>query len=266
MSVNLSLAISAIEQRLGVIGKKAESCEQHGGYVSVISSRLEKPSGCPECARERSEKARNQELEAERAAALVAKMEEKVGGALIPKRFQTRTFETYFAESEGQKKNLEKCRDYAANFEQNHKAGNSLLLLGKPGTGKTHLAAAIAIKVMEGRHTALYRTVSGILQLVKGSYGDSDYSESEAFASLVKPSLLIIDEVGATKPTEFEKAVLFEVINRRYEEMLPTIVISNLMPKELSDAMGERCIDRLREGGTAAVFDWPSMRAVKKDA
>jgi DNA replication protein DnaC len=260
VSVNLSLAISAIEQRLGVVGKKIETCAVHGSFVSVISSRLDEPSTCPECSLERSEKARTEAVEAERAAALVAKMEAKVGGALIPKRFQTRTFETYQATTEAQRKNLEKCREYAALFEQNHKEGNSLLLLGKPGTGKTHLAAAIAIKVMEGKHTALYRTVSGILQLVKGSYGDSDYSESEAFASLVKPSLLIIDEVGATKPTEFEKAVLFEVINRRYEEMLPTIVISNLMPKELSEAMGERCIDRLREGGTAAVFDWASMR------
>src|SRR5690606_12608951 len=104
-----------------------------------------------------------------------------------------------------------------------------------PGTGKTHLANAIAGHIIVNcGATAVYRTVAGILQHVKGSYDSrSEYTEAEAFSSLIEPSLLIIDEVGATKPTEFEQATLFNIINGRYEEQRPTIVVSNLMPEEL---------------------------------
>lgn len=113
------------------------------------------------------------------------------------------------------------------------------------------------------RFVPLYRTVSSLLQYIKGSYDNrAGYTETEAFESLAKPHLLIIDEVGATKQTEFELAVLFSVINGRYEQQLPTLIVSNLMPAELSQAIGDRCVDRLREGGgIALVFDWDSMRA-----
>ncbi|WP_236527961.1 ATP-binding protein [Pseudomonas syringae] len=114
--------------------------------------------------------------------------------------------------------------------------------------------------------TAVYRTVGGLLQYIKGSYGDrAEYSEKEAFASLIDPSLLIIDEVGATKPTEFELATLFAVINGRYEEQLPTIVISNIDAKELGAVLGDRSVDRLREGrGIGLVFEGASERSKRR--
>nr|WP_279537101.1 ATP-binding protein [Pseudomonas aeruginosa] len=138
-------------------------------------------------------------------------------------------------------------------------------MLGMPGTGKTHLATAIAGHVVcnSSSVTAAYRTVSAILQFVKGSFDrDSEYTESQAFEALCAPSLLIIDEVGATKATDFELATLFSVIDGRYQNLMPTIVISNLKAEELPGALGERCVDRLREnGGIAVRFDWPSKRS-----
>lgn len=256
--------LSDIERMMGVIAKQPAECQQHGEYTAMVTRHLAAPSGCPKCAEERQKASDQAEMEGLSAKLAADRLARKLGASLIPKRFQVKDFAGYHASTPMQRKALETCREYAENFDANYEAGRCLLLLGKPGTGKTHLASAIAGHVMRLQGaTAVYRTVSGLLQYVKGSYDrDSGYSEAQAFASLVEPDLLILDEIGATKPTEYEQATVFAVINGRYEEQLPTIIVSNLGPKELPAALGERCMDRLREnGGKALVFDWESVRA-----
>jgi DNA replication protein DnaC len=67
--------------------------------------------------------------------------------------------------------------------------------------------------------------------------------------------------VSKEQPSDFELTTLFAIINGRYEQMRPTVVISNLSGDQLPLAMGERCVDRLREGGGVVVpFDWESQR------
>lgn len=260
----VKLTVDALEQRFGIVSKELAVCDQHGEYAAVITKRSDVPSGCPVCA-DIEQRAKDAErMEAERAKIAADRLTKKLGAALIPFRFKDRSFEGYQATEPKQIKALNTCREYAENFLEHFEAGRCLLLLGNVGTGKTHLAAAIANHVMHNTNAAaVYRTVSGILQHIKGSYDrDSDYSEADAFAAYITPGLLIIDEVGATKPTEFELATIFNIINGRYEEQIPTIVISNLPAGELAGALGERCVDRLREGGGIAVgFDWKSARA-----
>jgi len=263
----INLTVDPLERRFGIVAKELAICDQHGEYAAIISKHKEGPSGCPTCA-----EILQREKDAEDQKALMAKiaadrLANKLGAALIPARFRDRTFESYIATEPKQVKALSICRGYAENFAEHFEAGRCLLLLGNVGTGKTHLATAIANHIMRTTTaTAVYRTVGGILQHIKGSYDrESEYSEADAFAAYTKPSLLIIDEVGATKPTEFELATLFNIINGRYEEQLPTVVISNMPAGELSGALGERCVDRLREGGGIAVgFDWKSARGRAK--
>lgn len=259
----VNLDIDPLERRFGVVAKEPASCDEHGPYASITSRNSATPSGCPECAEAARLERERAEQQATMARIAAERLERKLGSAMIPKRFQGKTFADYVATSAGQRKNLKACQQYAKQFRENQEAGRCLLLLGKPGTGKTHLANAIAGHVIvNGNATAVYRTVAGILQHVKGSYDSrSEYTEAQAFESLIQPNLLIIDEVGATKPTEFEQATLFNIINGRYEEQRPTIVVSNLMPEELPAVLGERCVDRLREGGgIGLVFDWESAR------
>lgn len=241
-------------------------CEDHGPYeqkVTTIFGR-EFKTYCPECSRIRKE--------AEEAAEATRKahearihMERKLGSALIPKRFAGRTLDQYQATSEGQKEALRICRKYAARFADIAETGRCLLLLGKPGTGKTHLAVGIANEIMRTTTaTAAYRTVGALLQSIRGTYDrTNDQSEAQIIESMVQPSLLILDEIGVTKqqPSDFELTTLFAVINGRYEQQKPTVIISNLEAEQLATAIGDRCVDRLREGGGIAVkFDWESQR------
>lgn len=263
----INLSVAPLEAKFGIVAKELAVCDQHGEYAAIISKHKEGPSGCPVCADALQRKQDEERIAAERVKNAADRLANKLGSALIPARFRDRTFDGYIATEPKQVKALTICRDYAENFAEHFEAGRCLLLLGNVGTGKTHLATAIANHIMRTTTaTAVYRTVGGILQHIKGSYDrESEYSEGEAFAAYTKPSLLIIDEVGATKPTEFELASLFNIINGRYEEQLPTVVISNLPAGELSGALGERCVDRLREGGGIAVgFDWKSARGRAK--
>jgi DNA replication protein DnaC len=75
--------------------------------------------------------------------------------------------------------------------------------------------------------------------------------------------LLIIEEIGTGAGSDDERAKIFQVVNRRYEAMLPTVLVSNLDMDALKKEIGERVIDRMREGSRSlVVFDWQSHRGV----
>lgn len=258
-TVSMPSTVPAPQQTTGV-------CEDHGQFpqqVNVIFGR-EFKTGCPECSRIRNEE-ETARKEAQEAQALRMRMAEKLGAALIPKRFAGKTFAGYIAGTPEQQKALKTCIRYAAEFKQIAAAGRCLLLLGKPGTGKTHLSVAIANEIMaRSSDTAVYRTIGSVLQAIRATYDHSgEKSESQILSSLISPSLLILDEIGVSKekPSDFELTTLFAIINGRYEELRPTVIVSNLDAKALASAIGERCADRLREGGVIVIpFEWESQR------
>lgn len=257
------LIVSVYEARFGVLSKQAAKCEQHGDFIAIVSKHTKGPSGCPVCA-EDARKVRDQEIaEQERIQAAKDRLERRLGAAMIPPRFAGKSFGNYRATTKRQGDVLQACRQYAIEFKANYDEGRCLLLVGNVGTGKTHLAAAIAESIITDLSgMAVYRTLYSLMQYVKGSFGaQAEYTEAQAYENLIAPHLLIIDEIGATKQTEFEQATLFNVINGRYEQQRPTLIISNLMPDELEKALGDRVMDRLREnGGMCLVFDWGSAR------
>lgn len=241
-------------------------CATHGRFEQKVFPVLgrEMKTSCPECSRLTQEAAETAERESQALMIRMA-MERKLGAALIPKRFVSKTFEGYQANTDEQRKALNTCRRYAAEFGKIAEAGRCLLLLGKPGTGKTHLSVAIANEIMaKSTATVVYRTVGAVLQAIRASYDRStDQSEAQILSSLVSPSLLILDEIGVSKekPSDFELTTLFAIINGRYEQQLPTVIVSNLDAKALPGAIGERCADRLREGGVIVLpFEWESQR------
>lgn len=237
-------------------------CEMHGEYQETVHRVMshEFKSPCPGCKAEQVARDKAGAVERER-----HDLAWRLGDALIPKRFKGKTFDSYVAVGQGQQKALTRCRLYVDEFTKNLEDGRCVILVGNPGTGKTHLGVAIAQAVMSStEHTAAYRTFGSILSAIRDTFdGTSGQSEGNIIAALVKPTLLVLDEIGASKeqPSDFELSRLFSIINGRYEKMLPTVVISNLSVKELPAAMGERSADRLREGGVIVLpFTWESHR------
>jgi DNA replication protein DnaC len=241
-------------------------CEKHGPFdqkITVLMSR-EFKSACPECQRIASEEREAARKADESREARIA-ISRKLGSALIPKRFADKTLAGYRAGNPGQAKALRICKRYVEIFDEIERDGRCLMLLGQPGTGKTHLGAAMANDLMlNTTATAVYRTVGSVLQAIRATFDrHSEQNEADILASLIEPSLLVLDEVGVSKeqPSDFELNTLFAIINGRYEQVRPTVVISNLDAAQLPMAMGERCVDRLREGGGVVVpFDWESQR------
>lgn len=248
-------------------------CAIHGEHVNTITriGSLEVESGCPDCSKTKEDSMAREK----RASELREKQTRReiwvksaLGRSGIPKRFENRTFDNYKAENEGQKAALSLCKRYAEKFEGRMAHGGGLVMCGKPGTGKNHLSTAIAKQVIESGRSAVFATAIGITRHVKATYSrDSEKTEQQAINFWIAHDLLIIDEVGIQFGSEAEKIILFEVLNGRYQEMRPTIVMSNLPDKDLGEFLGERIVDRLQEGGGAIIaFDWDSYRAkVHKD-
>lgn len=181
--------------------------------------------------------------------------------AAIPPRFADRRLSNYQPTCQEAAKALQVAQQYADSFGQAIKTGRSLVFIGNVGAGKTHLAVGIAHDVMQQGYSALFASVMGAVRSVKETYGRKDLTESQAIARLVEPDLLILDEVGVQFSSDTERLYLFEILNGRYENMRPTIVISNLDMAGIEDCLGQRVFDRLREGdGRAVTFAWDSYR------
>jgi len=245
--------------------QEAGVCEKHGDFMAEAttygSGRKFGPR-CPTCVEERvAEEARieAQEAESRRRRSLDALLE----ASGIPKRFLSCTLDGY---QPGNSLNaafaLKVSQKYTDGFQDRLKTGGSLVFCGLPGTGKTHLACAIGNKLLKDAISVKYATVFTALSNVKSTFSkNSEKTEREAMAEYQRPQLLILDEVGVQFGSDTEKIILYQIINGRYENMLPTIMISNLPEKELAAYIGDRCIDRMRDGGGAVIsFDWGSHR------
>lgn len=238
------------------------TCEKHGDYTAYMHPNATEWSGCGPCLDAEQRAAMDAEYAERRREAEQQEKRRLIACAQIPLRFADRTIENFVAHTDGAKRALTVARSYVQDFEETRKEGASLIFCGGVGTGKTHLAIGIANAVLEMRLRVRFVSVMNAVRTVKETYNrDSDDTERQALNEFINPDLLVLDEVGVQFGSDTEKMILFEIINGRYEQMKPTVVISNLAKEALGEFIGERSIDRLREnGGRLVVFDWASYR------
>ena len=238
-------------------------CAEHGAYTAT-NFFGDHWTGCPKCLIELKVKQEEEQVLKEKEAALEREQlrwKAKINGAAIPERFKDRTLDTYIAKTTGQKKALDFAKEYAANFDQVMQTGRCAIFVGKPGTGKTHLAIGIALEIIQQKRSPLFVTVQRLIRRVKDSWSTHNETETEVVDAFASPDLLILDEIGVQFGSEFEKQMLFDVLNERYEKRKPAILLSNIPREQLADYLGERVTDRLREdGGKMIGFDWDSYR------
>lgn len=137
---------------------------------------------------------------------------------------------------------------YAERFketlEEGERQGRGLLLLGQVGTGKTWLACAIANMVIDEGYTALFTSFNRIYNRLMESFEGKE----EVMEELVKPDLLILDDLGVERGTEYMQEVVFSVLDKRINSLKPMIITTNLTKKELEETRvlsSQRIYDRV---------------------
>ncbi|MDX7162239.1 ATP-binding protein [Klebsiella pasteurii] len=238
------------------------SCPEHGDYerFTLVGKDFRgretfKHSRCPACIR--SEQA---SVESGLRELRVSSLLDDAG---ITRRFGDCEFDNYLEINQEASRNLAACKRYANNWPAVLEAGKSLVLTGSCGTGKNHLAVSLAKNIIRNHLASVELTdVMRLTRAVKSTWRhNADTTEESVLDHYASLDLLIIDEVGVQFGSPTEMTILHEIINARYESVLPTILISNLPREQLKEFISDRIFDRVTDGGrNYLVFNWTSFR------
>lgn len=174
----------------------------------------------------------------------------------VPLRFHECSFDNFECHSQIENNRKQTVID----FVERENNDGVLLMTGDKGTGKTHLGAA-AVRAMLGH----YVTMEDLIYRIESSLNfKSPMTEEQVFLDYSTRKFLVIDEVGRSIKSEKETELLSYILRKRYDNQLPTIVISNLDKKSLLKKLGEAVVDRLREVATSIEFSGESYRILKR--
>jgi DNA replication protein DnaC len=127
--------------------------------------------------------------------------------------------------------------------------GRGLLLAGGCGVGKTHLAVATLLEIINAGKDGklLFSNFQELIQEIQASFDpESAVDKSEILRPLIQADLLVLDELGSQKPSNFVQDILYFIINSRYNDMRTTIFTTNTI-RDLNDRIGDRLRSRLYE-------------------
>ena len=154
----------------------------------------------------------------------------------VPPRFKDATFSSFQCSSDKQRKTVEYL-----------KTGGSAVIYGSNGVGKTHLAyAACEYQARKGK-IAKYILAFDFFNEIRKSF--SDGSADKVVGKYAGYDLLVIDEIDKTQGTPTEFVYMYSLINKRYNYMKPTILITNARPEEFSAIIGQSALDRVASDG-----------------
>lgn len=215
------------------------------------------------------EQKRIEEEHAKERALMNERIEKLLGKSGIKKRFATRTFENFRINQENRHA-YEVARRYADEFQRYAEEGKGLYFEGTYGTGKTHLAVAIALTLINQGVPVICKTSIDILADIKKSYDEkTQYGEHQVMDLYKKAELLVIDDLGKEQCTDWSMPNLYAILNDRYENMKPTIITTNyneemlinrLTPKNGDSSNIEAIISRLHECNEVVTMAWADYR------
>jgi DNA replication protein DnaC len=137
--------------------------------------------------------------------------------------------------------------------------GPSLLIAGPTGTGKTHQAYG-AIRALLTRGVRLRWEATTTADLYARLRPRVGHDAERDLQTLARSPLLLMDDLGAAKTSEWTEELTYRLINHRYEHLLPTLITTNLPTAELRTTLGDRVASRLAEMTERVVLTGPDRR------
>lgn len=166
----------------------------------------------------------------------LAEVRQVIWQRCIPGRFQWATVDDFDAAVAAE------LTDWASGTP-----GRNLLMLGPVGVGKSHAAVAAARLRFDRGDEVRFMPVVELLDMLRPG------GPENALYDLADIELLVLDDIGSERPTEWTAERLYALVNRRWLEQRPTIGTSNLAPRELEEAVGARVYSRLVGNGSVGV-------------
>lgn len=161
----------------------------------------------------------------------------------LGERFSDRTFKNFDRSKD--ERAFQACINYVNRENLFKSKRNGLLILGSYGTGKTHLASAIS-NVFIGRGIpVLFGTFSTHLTNIRNEIDHT--GERKELAQLQSIPILVLDDVGKEKKSEWTQQILYDIINYRYEHLLPVIITTNMTADDFANYVGGATYSRLYE-------------------
>jgi len=165
-----------------------------------------------------------------------------------------------FENDDGSLPQLASAKRYVQTWPRRKANNNGLLLWGDVGTGKTYYAACIANALIEEGVSVMMTNFAKILNLLSGMYSDD---RSTFVSELMRYSLLILDDFGIERNTDYAMEQVFYVVDERYKTRLPLIVTTNMNLADLKDPQDQahqRVYDRVLAMCTPVFFHGESHR------
>ena len=158
---------------------------------------------------------------------------------VLPLRYQSVSYETDVPEEVKQ------------TFAEQIRNRNGMYIYGESGVGKTHLACALAKYLLESGIDVMFYNTGDFLEKLREEFQKTD-GEEDYFFSLFRETMdfkgvLVFDDIGAEKISDWARERIYLIINKKYEDMVPIIFTSNVDLEIISARMGDRVASRIKE-------------------
>jgi DNA replication protein DnaC len=189
---------------------------------------------------------------------LLASFKEK---SLMNRDLENATFDNYQPQNETQRLALQSAKEYVDTFDKQ----TGIVFQGRPGLGKSHIAASIAKEVIKRKYTCIFISLPRLMTELQGTYNkNSQTTELELLKALQKVDLLILDDLGVERTKSEDNGVswakrkIYEIVDSRIGQA--TIYTTNFSGRELLQMYGERDFSRMVQGCQVVKMDGENYR------
>ncbi|MEI8598893.1 ATP-binding protein [Vibrio sp. M60_M31a] len=188
-----------------------------------------------------------------------SKVQDLLGRSGVGKKHQKCRFANYVTDNQGQRQAFSVSRRWVSEFLED--GSKNFIFSGSTGTGKNHLACAMANALMTRNKTVLVITVAELMMKIRDKYNrQSNVTEAQFLKYLSQVDLLVLDEVGVQRMNDHEAIMINTIIDSRYTNEKATGILTNLKSDDLTQVLGARVMERLLENCEWVSFTWESFR------